>query len=786
MGSVWLARRSDGRFEGRAAVKLLNLALLSPAGQERFRREGSVLARLAHPGIARLLDAGVSASGQPYLILEYVDGQRIDVFVKERGLSLEERVRLVLQVLDAVGDAHANLIVHRDLKPSNILVTRDGTVKLLDFGIAKLLDDGGGERTALTVDGGRALTPEFAAPEQVRGEPVTTTTDVYATGVLLYLLLSGRHPTAEGCHAPGDVIRALLDVGPAGLGLGDLDSILAKALRKAPGERYPSVAAFADDLGRFLGHESVSARPDSLVYRARKFVRRHRIGVAAATVTGLALVGATVFSVRQMQEARRQRDAAVDARKRVDAQVEFQYLLLSSIGTGRVTMREIVDQGKVLLEREYAGDPRVAASIALVLADRYSELGELERQAQMLSRAESLAVVGGAADVLLLSRCSRALNYQKRDLGARASALLDSIRPQLATAALIDVAGCLQSRAETEIKAGRFDSAAIFGLRAAKMMDDLGVTTGIQYINVLNTTANALENANRGREALAIYRRIAVVMDSTGRGKSLDRNAIRNNIGIALTDLGEMTAAEPILHETLVEFRRSSPAGEVHPAILINYCKTVLFLGKVDSAGTWYERLFRQSATRHDAIMQEAGAFGMAEVELARGRLGDAARWVAEEKRLSAQLPTPRAENGLVLDAALARARGDPIRAAAIFRQALRAMGYFAGKRTYPLQPVLVRAAEAALDVQAPAEALEYARAAHGIATSDSLTEMRSAYVGEAGLVEGRALLASGDTIRARASLGRALVALRTGAGAEHARAREAEAVLATLRRQAP
>ena len=197
MGSVWLAERSDGRFEGRAAVKLLNASLLGREGEARFRREGTVLARLTHPHIARLVDAGVSRAGQPYLVLEYVDGQHIDRFCDDQRLGVEERIRLFLDVQAAVAHAHANLIVHRDLKPSNVLVTGDGQVKLLDFGIAKLLGDDEA-MSMLTREGGVALTPKYAAPEQVTGGPITTATDVYTLGVLLFELLTGQHPTGLG------------------------------------------------------------------------------------------------------------------------------------------------------------------------------------------------------------------------------------------------------------------------------------------------------------------------------------------------------------------------------------------------------------------------------------------------------------------------------------------------------------------------------------------------------------------------------------------------------------
>ncbi len=199
MGSVWLARRSDGRFERQAAVKFVSIALAGRVAEERFKREGNVLGRLTHPHIAELLDAGVSSTGQPFLILEYVDGVAIDLYCDEHKLDIETRIRLFLDVLAAVSHAHANLIVHRDIKPSNVLVSKEGEVKLLDFGIAKLLEGEGqaGAATLLTHESGSALTPQCAAPEQLSGQPITTATDVYALGVLLYLLLTGQHPAGQ-------------------------------------------------------------------------------------------------------------------------------------------------------------------------------------------------------------------------------------------------------------------------------------------------------------------------------------------------------------------------------------------------------------------------------------------------------------------------------------------------------------------------------------------------------------------------------------------------------------
>jgi serine/threonine-protein kinase len=329
MGSVWRARRSDGRYDGLVAVKFLHGGLTGHVAAERFAHEGLILGRLTHPHIARLLDAGVLDGTQPYLMLEYVEGLPIDKHCDAHALGVKDRVRLFLDVLGAVAHAHTRLILHRDLKPSNILVTEDGQVKLLDFGIAKLLGQGeGGAAGDITQRAGRAFTPQYAAPEQLQGGEVTTATDVYALGVLLYGLLSGRHPTVSRTEALLDQMRAIVEMEPMRLPdaalkaggpeakrrarelRGDLDNIVAKALRKAPGERYANAEALADDLRRYLDHEPVAARADSAGYRLAKFVRRYRVGVAAGAVTVTALGVGIGVALWQAREARHQQAEA--------------------------------------------------------------------------------------------------------------------------------------------------------------------------------------------------------------------------------------------------------------------------------------------------------------------------------------------------------------------------------------------------------------------------------------------------------------------------------------------
>ncbi len=305
MGTVYLAERSDREFEGRVAVKLVKRGMDTDFILERFRSERQILSSLSHASIARLLDGGTTADGMPYFVMEYVEGKHLLEYADERRLPLSERIALFRRVCDAVSYAHRNLVVHRDLKPDNILVATDGTPKLLDFGLAKLLVPAvePGE-VASTLTAQRMLTPGYASPEQIRGERVTTAGDIFSLGVVLYRLLAGEGPfmgrTAE------EVSRAVLEQQPksAKKALGeDLDKILSKALQKEPARRYASVDQLSEDLRRYTEGRPVLARKDTLTYRARKFVTRHRFGVAAAVFVALLLAGSTGMALWQARRA---------------------------------------------------------------------------------------------------------------------------------------------------------------------------------------------------------------------------------------------------------------------------------------------------------------------------------------------------------------------------------------------------------------------------------------------------------------------------------------------------
>lgn len=395
MGVVYLAARRDGKFEQKVAIKLLKREFNTAKIRQIFQREKEILAKLSIPGIASLLDSGTTDDGIPYLVMEYVEGEPIDLYCHRRKLSLDARLKLFNKVCDTVARAHRSLIVHRDLKPSNILVNSDGDPKLLDFGISKLLDVEADKSEGVTQLG--AMTPQYASPEQIRGEAVTTATDVYSLGVVLFKILTGHLPTlVEKNHSPtlpSEVAlksESELTYSPGAL-KGDLDNVVLKALRYEPDQRYQSVQNISDDIWRFIDGMPVLARPSTISYRLSKFVSRNKVQVIAAVFVVVALLVGIAIALSQAKSAREQarlareqRDVAQQERERAEKTSKFMQSFLnyanphwsgqgSRVG-GRTdfTVREALQDVVTRMDTELADSPEVRADLHYTIAEVYS------------------------------------------------------------------------------------------------------------------------------------------------------------------------------------------------------------------------------------------------------------------------------------------------------------------------------------------------------------------------------------------------------------------------------
>ena len=772
MGTVWLGQRNDGQYAGHVAVKLLSGALLHPAGAERFRREANALARLTHSNIARLLDAGVSAAGQPYLVLEYVDGVRIDQYADERGLSPAGRLTLLLQVLAAVSHAHANLIVHRDLKPSNLLVTSAGTVKLLDFGVAKLLEADGavGERSALTAAAGAALTPEYAAPEQVTGGPITVATDVYSLGVLMYVLLSGRHPTGDGAATPGQYLQRLLDVTPTRLSSaasrgpsperlrrlyrGDLDTIVGRTLKKSPGERYGTVAALAEDIRRYLHHEPVQARPDTLGYRARKFVRRNRAAVAAATVAACLLLGSTGYAVfqlgqaqRQRDEARVQRDRAIFERQRSVASDNFMQAVLSTVGPSeRISAAELLERGRELLEKTSGGDPRVMAPLMMQLAAQFHFIAGaagIETERRLLERGAAFARASGDPEVRAAAECSLAI-YAGRTAAdpAATDAHWNAARAVLRTVARPDPEVTLScTLAEAQASAMRGDTGAAirllgqFDSLSARNADSISLTAARHRFEA----GGVWTRLGRIRAALEEARRSDDVLLRLGHGSSMFHLATLATEYFALNRLGEYRGADSVnrIWLDIAQRHGADLAGfiEMHAAYHAQWA------GRPDSAVRIWRR--RVARARRDGTLSEGTLHGLIRALTSARILREAHARVEEYSRR----PDAGLLRQLALRGRLADAEGKPREARRFYGALLRVTDSPASaERLSDYWAATLWIAEAAFAEHDLPAADSLARVALITVHQHEHDDLRSGDVGRIRLLQSRIALARADS----------------------------------------
>jgi serine/threonine-protein kinase len=638
MGSVWLARRSDGRFERQVALKFLNIALLGKEGEDRFKREGKILALLAHRHIAELIDAGVTSAGQPYLVLEHVDGEQIDRYCDQHQLDVPTRIRLFLQVLDAVSAAHANLIVHRDLKPSNVLVRKDGEVKLLDFGIAKLIEaeNNPEQKTAYTISG-TALTPEYAAPEQLKGEAITVSTDVYASGVLLYLLLTGQHPAGEGERSPAELVKAIVEDEPlrpsdavaveesnasarALLRIasveklrrvlrGDLDTILAKALKKDPDERYASVGAFADDLRRYLKSEPIKARPDTLMYRGGKFARRHRAGLF---IVLLALVGMAIGitgMLLQARTARIQRDLALRQLARAERMTDLNELLLSNAAPmGKpLAVDQLLEREERVIEHERNPDAVNHVELQLSLGNQYSSEDENGNALRVLNAA--YRVSRELKEPSIRAKASCVLAGAMVPIGdlSRAEALYQEGLRELGNAAQFasERAACLLHGSEVAYSNGNSDEAIARARAAEQAIQRSPVQWNLEGLNILVNLATVLGDAGNFREAETIFQQASDLMTTLGYDDSQKAVKLFDGWAFTLRYDGRELEAQRLFRRALDISRNDDTNSAVAPDLLLNYAELLQELGQRAEAARYFTLASKKAREFNDNVLTD-------------------------------------------------------------------------------------------------------------------------------------------------------------------------------------
>jgi len=677
MGTVYLAERADRQFERRVAVKRVKRGLDTDEVLQRFRYERQILASLQHPNIAALFDGGATEDGRPYLVMEYVDGQPIDRFCDSMRLEVEARLALFRTVCRAVQHAHGSLVVHRDLKPSNILVTAEGVPKLLDFGIAKLLDEVPADGSPHTRTGVRVLTPEYASPEQIDGGPVTTASDVYALGVVLFQLLTGRRPFERDERGRTTPARRAADTLPdrpstvaaraaGALGAsgpartphevaaarsttpdrlrrrlaGDLDTVVLKALAPEPGRRYPSVQALLDDLERHLAGRPVSARADTLAYRAGKFLRRHRAGVAAAAAIVLSLTGGMGVAMWQAEQAARERDTA----EQVTAFLEGLFRASNPFAAqperlDTLRVAALLERGVARVESDTALQPAVQARMLATLGEVYRGMGQTDRAQPLLERALALraGVHGPVHADVASSQVGLGMLLRQRGDHETAEPLL---REALAT--------------RRRLLGGAHPS-------VAEALHELGT--------LLRFTRRRSEAEDLLRESVAIRRGLPGPRDELAAGL-LGLSALAG-------DRGDHAEAERLGRESISLHR--SVYGEDHPKLATALLSLATLLeqdGRVDAARPLVEESIRiyggATGTPHPHLPSALDL--LARVQLGVGRAAEAEPAARESLRLRLGAfgdRHPAVLPGYATLGTVLRARGRPAEAEPLFRRAV-------------------------------------------------------------------------------------------------------------------
>ena len=675
MGIVYLAERDDDQFQRQVALKRIKRGMDSEEIVQRFWHERQILASLQHPNIARMYDGGLTDDGQPYLVMEYIEGHRIDRYCDTKKLSIENRLELFQTVGAAVQYAHQNLIVHRDLKPSNILVSENGSVKLLDFGVAKLLsDDASPARSPKTKTGIRVMTPEYASPEQVQGKPITTASDVYTLGVVLYELLTGRRPgegvlsqtgglngVATAIQHPSTAVTYDIErsdkeetITPRMISAsrsttvdrlqrrlkGDIDTILLTALQQEPDRRYASAEAFVEDIKRHLAGLPIEAQPDSLTYRFGKFIRRNKMAVASAVGLVLLLVGYAVTITIQSRLIAQERDKAVEVTAFVRDLFEGSNPYADTndrIDTLRI--RDFLDRGAQKVEAELNSQPLIQAQMFDILGDVNRKLGRYNEAEPLLEKALRTRLDHKDATASERAESLHHLGYVLFDIDRMEEA--DSlflqalaIRKRLFGERHVDVAQSLNALGNLRHEQGRFDESESFYREALEQRIQFLGAEHLKTVETMNNLAAILTQKANYEEAEPLLREALEISLRQFGEEHLHGTAIMNGLAYVLTDLGELDEAEELQRRVLAIRRKRFDTAHPELTTAINN------LGALLAQRENYEEaegLYRESIAMRQTIYGDdhpAVAIGLNNLAMLLKDKGD----LAEAEEISRQV----------------------------------------------------------------------------------------------------------------------------------------------------
>ncbi len=795
MGSVWLGRRSDDKFEGKAAVKILERRGLGQLAVSQIRHEANLLARLSHAHIARLFDAGVRENGQPYLVLEYVEGEPIDQYCQTHALSLAKRLLLFLDVLDAVAYAQGQLIVHGDLKPSNVLVTEDGTVKLVDFGVATLRTDMYATPLESPQAGPKALTPGYAPPEQVRGEPLSAAADVYALGVLLHVLVTGQHPFGASASTRTQLVRATMTHEPPSASTqvadateqrrvrGDLDAVIARALDRDAACRYPMAADLAADIRRFVGNFPVRARRPTRTYVVRKFAQRHWGGVFGALLTLIVLIGAVAITTTQMVAARHQRDFARRQLARAESLNELMgYVLTDAAPAGKpFTVNELLGRAAHVLDRQRTDDAD-RASLLTSIGHQYENQDEEDAAIKYLGDAYQIS--RGVADPSVRARaaCAFASTLAKKDNSARSEALLAEGLGELPEDAefALDRSFCWSNGHRVAMGHGDTRQSIERTQAAIRALAEVPFEHELADLRAGADLAEAYRDAGRYREAVATFEQLWPRLVAQGRDDTATAGTWLNNWGLTLAQMGRPIAAEKLMRQSMEIHRADATDAALSPMLMTNYAQQLLDLGRLPEAQDYAERALESAKRAGDEVVINQTLLRLARIYRAQH---DIVRSLAKldevEPRLQKVLPP-----GHFAFTALASERsqtleleGDTSRALDLANLAIRICEELSrqGKACAQYMPNLLRhraSIETSVGQFGPAE--RDARQALEQLLQQSLPGEFSQSTGQAYLTLARGLTAQGRDAEGRAMAQRAADQLEKSIGADHPDTRSA------------